>query len=207
MYYWKKSRAGKDLENFVESKGSCVFGQWSFPFFCQNCLFCLHTPSLECLLVPMGLLSPSSHDSHTTTYCFPKSPVPFLPNLCPYHDILALASAARWVKRWSSTKPGSPGDPGQELSRLPSLLLAEGVAGISSRAWQQQLASNECISHHECAVDSGFSRRLSMEQRSAVELEYIRILCPKVPTEIIVKHEGLFIHSYQHKGYWHTCIK
>lgn len=88
MYAWKKSRAGKGLENSVETKGSCVFGQWYFPFFCQNCLFCLHTPSVEYLLVPIGLYVHLHMILTQLHNAFPKIPVPLLPNLssCSWHS-------------------------------------------------------------------------------------------------------------------------
>lgn len=63
--------------------------------------------------------------------------------------------------RWYQTRQPWRPQPGV----VQALLLGEGVAGVSSRACQQQPGPGECISHHECAVGSGFSRRLSMRNR------------------------------------------
>lgn len=53
-----------------------------------------------------------------------------------------------------------------------------------------------------CCGQWFFQKAFHEEQRSAVEPEFLRLPCPKVPTELIVKHKGLFIHSNQHNGYW-----
>lgn len=78
-------------------------------FFCQNCLFCLHTPSVECLLPPHSFsrMPSGAHGSPISiSYlhlhmlltqlhpAFQKARFSLLT-----HDTLALLGAARWLKR------------------------------------------------------------------------------------------------------------
>lgn len=81
-------------------------------FLLPEFLFCLHsTPSVECLLVPIDLLSPPSHHSHTTTPCFTKSPVPLQPNVSPYscHSYTGqCCSVGEEMKRHPARQPWRP---------------------------------------------------------------------------------------------------
>lgn len=132
--------------------------------------------------------------THTATYCFPKSPA-----LSPYPRHSCTGQCCQMgeeVKQHHTRQPWRswPFPPClvRERQAFPHMPVNSSWALVRASATMNVL----------WAVV--FPEAFHEEQRSAAELEYLRLL--SIPTEI-VKHEGLFKHKNQHNGYWDICIK
>lgn len=141
----------------------------------RNYLFFFpHIPAVKYHL--LGLLSPSSHSYVLLSKKPCSSPAKSPSFFCnsPFSPICIPAGLVRGGRQ-SSTRSGSPGDPGCVGGLHASLLLGEGVASISSHTltfshWQQ-LDTAKGISYHRqmCYMGSCFASGLSIRDRDQLK--------------------------------------